>query len=503
MENQLFEVLNLFPDIKVLVVGEGILDSYLKGTYDHLSSEAPVPVIELNEREDVPGGAANTAINVQSLGGRAYFLTIMGDDREGMLLHDALSRMGVNTDGILHQGGRQTLAKHRLLADSQMMARFDQGSVSSINRQGERALIAKLEQIYEDMDAVILSDYDYGIFTPRVVQALAELQRQSPRVMVADSKQLLRFSQLNITAVKPNYRQAIDLLGLPREKDLSARVDQMCAHAGRILEQVNTQIAAVTIDRDGALLFEREQPVYRTYARPVSYSSTAGAGDTYVAGLTLALAAGAQTPAAGEIASAAAAVVVQKPGTSTCYREELTDYFSGDDRILTEPFLVAARVAAHRRQGKRIVFTNGCFDILHSGHISYLNMAKSHGDVLIVGLNSDESVRRLKGPDRPINSLEERAQVLSALSSVDHIIPFYADTPIELIRMIAPDVFVKGGDYTRETLPEAAVVEELGGVVEILPYLKDRSTTGVIEKIRRQFLHQTAAQESGMEGDHA
>jgi D-beta-D-heptose 7-phosphate kinase/D-beta-D-heptose 1-phosphate adenosyltransferase len=487
MNKELLQMLNQFSGLRVLVIGEGILDIYLKGSYDHLSSEAPVPVIDLTEREDVPGGAANTAINLSTLGAQVDFISIIGDDKEGALLRSCLETHGIGTEGVFAHPHRQTLAKHRLLADTQMLARFDQGTTAALDRLGEDALIARLVASFSNCDAVILSDYDYGVFTPRVVAALEKLQRRDARIIVADSKQLLRFTHLNLSAVKPNYKQAIELLNLPRLKELEDRVAQIEVYGPAVLDLLHTQIAAVTIDRDGALVFERERPVYRTYARPAPYSSTTGAGDTFVSALTLALSAGAQTPTAAEVASAAAATVVRKSGTAACYREELIAYFSGDDRILSDRFQLAAWVAAYRHQGRKIVFTNGCFDILHRGHITYLNQAKSFGDVLIVGLNTDEGVARLKGPDRPINSLEDRAEVLSALSCVDHIISFHEDTPIELIRIIGPDVFVKGGDYTRETLPEVSLVEALGGKVKILPYIKDQSTTRVIEKIRGQI----------------
>ena len=209
----------------------------------------------------------------------------------------------------------------------------------------------------------------------------------------------------------------------------------------------------------------------------------AGAGDTFASALALALAAGAPTSTAAELASAAAAVVVGKERTATCSAQELREFVSAEGKYVSDLGRLAARVEFYRRQGEKVVFTNGCFDILHRGHITYLNRAKALGDVLIVGVNSDDGIRRLKGPDRPINSLEDRVQVLAALSCIDHLVAFDEDTPCNLIRAIRPHVFVKGGDYTRERLPEAPLVEELGGVVHILPYLQDRSTTGLIERI--------------------
>ena len=212
-------------------------------------------------------------------------------------------------------------------------------------------------------------------------------------------------------------------------------------------------------------------------------------------GELISLAVGAPVEHAAEIASAAASLVVAKRGTAACSKEELKEYFSSHEKCVADVFQLALRLTLYRRTGRRIVFTNGCFDILHRGHITYLNRAKSMGDILIVGLNSDASVRKLKGPERPINSLEDRAQVLAALSCVDHIVPLEEDTPHELIRRIKPDLFVKGGDHRRETLPEASLVEELGGQVAILPYLESFSTTSVIQKIRHTLTRRSMAEQ--------
>jgi D-beta-D-heptose 7-phosphate kinase/D-beta-D-heptose 1-phosphate adenosyltransferase len=205
--------------------------------------------------------------------------------------------------------------------------------------------------------------------------------------------------------------------------------------------------------------------------------------------LALALAAGAPTTTAAEIASSAAAVVVEKPGTSRCSIEELKGYCVPEEKYIPDTFQMAARLAAHRGQAKRIVFTNGCFDLLHSGHIQYLNQAKALGDILIVGINTDKSVKRIKGPLRPINPLEERIRVLSALSCVDYVLVFDEDTPDAVIRLVRPEIFVKGGDYQRADLPEAALVEELGGQVVILPYIEAQSTSGMIERVRQAVSH--------------
>jgi D-beta-D-heptose 7-phosphate kinase/D-beta-D-heptose 1-phosphate adenosyltransferase len=254
-------------------------------------------------------------------------------------------------------------------------------------------------------------------------------------------------------------------------------------HGRRLLEVTGAQIAAVTLDADVAVFFERGRPPYRTYARAAAHSRAAGAGDTFVATLGLALGAGANVAEAAELASAAAAVVVGKDGTATCSTPELRAAIEPGDKIVADVEALAARLEAHRRSGRRIVMTNGCFDILHRGHIAYLNRAKTLADVLVVGVNSDRSVTRLKGPGRPINTLADRVEVLAALSAVDYIVPFDEDTPIELVRVVRPNVFVKGGDYTAARLPEASVVEALGGRVDILPWVEDQSTTSIIDRI--------------------
>ncbi len=475
---------DIFGSLHVLVIGDAMLDSYLEGDAGALCREAPVPIVAVNRRVDVPGGAANAAANIRGLGGQATLLTAIGDDAEGATLRRALDDCGVATAHVLGRAARQTLAKHRVIAASQILVRFDQGSTGPVDRATEQELIDRLADLFPTCDALVISDYGYGILTPRVIAAIAELQAQSPRVVVVDSKFLPAYRDVGVTAIKPNYAEAMQLLGLPAEPDQQTRAETIAEHAERLFDLTGAQIAAVTLDTDGAIVIERGGAAYRTYARPARHATAAGAGDTFLSALALALAAGADTPAAAELASAAAAVVVGKAGTATCSAEELRASMTATGKYVTDLERLVAQVRYYREQGRRIVFTNGCFDILHRGHVTYLSRAKALGDILIVGVNSDAGVRRLKGPGRPINTLEDRAQILAALSCVDHLIAFDEPTPIELLRALRPNVFVKGGDYTRAALPEAPVVEELGGVVQILPYLPDRSTTSMIERIR-------------------
>ena len=477
-------LIDRFAGLRVLVIGEAMLDSYLEGGVARLCQEAPVPVVSVRERRNVPGGAANTAANVARLGAEPSLLSVIGDDAEGALLREALASAGVSADNVLAAADRRTLAKQRVLADSQIIVRFDQGTTEAVDRETEERLIERLRRFFPHCDAVIVSDYGYGIVTPAVLEALAGLQARDPRVVVADAKDLRAYRHVGVTAVKPNYDQALRLLQAGDDPASGDRGDRIAAQAQRILDATGAEIAAITLDTEGAVLVERGRPAYRTYADPASHSRAAGAGDTFATALALALAAGADMPSAAELASAAAAVAVGKDGTTPCSAAELRRSVAGGAKHVSDVGRLLALLDAEREQGRRIVFTNGCFDILHRGHITYLSRAKALGDILVVGVNSDASVRRLKGSDRPINPLEDRVEVLGALSCVDRTVAFDDDTPIELVRAIRPDLYVKGGDYVREELPEADVVEAQGGEVRILPFIEDRSTTGVIERIR-------------------
>jgi D-beta-D-heptose 7-phosphate kinase/D-beta-D-heptose 1-phosphate adenosyltransferase len=332
----------------------------------------------------------------------------------------------------------------------------------------------------------LVSDYAAGTMGSSLIAALGRLQATAPQVLVIDAKNLAAYRGVSATAVKPNYQETIRLLGLHQAASTSHRVDQLKRDGQRILSLLDAHMAAVTLDSEGALLFERGAPPYRTYAHPVPASKATGAGDTFAAVLALALAAGCPPPAAGELASAAATIAVDQTVTATasCSRPALQTAIAGDRRRVTDLEQLRATVARYRQQRRRIVFTNGCFDLLHRGHVAYLNQAKTLGDVLIVAVNADASVRRLKGPGRPLNTLEDRMAVLAALSCIDHLVTFEDDSPVELLRIIRPDLLVKGGDYRRDSVPEGPLVETLGGRVEILPYLPNQSTTAMIQRIR-------------------
>lgn len=506
-------LLEAITSLNVIVIGDAILDGYLEGYSNRLCREAPVPVVDVTNKEYIPGGAANTAVNVQSLGANVTFLSVVGDDMESELLRQALLKRSVSPQHLITQPGRQTLIKQRVMAASQILARFDSGTTNAISDNTEELLINELKRKYPECDAVIVSDYSYGILTPKVIEALSQLQAQYNHVLAVDAKNLTAYRHVGVTAVKPNYEQALQLLNIPALTSgthFKSRVEQITPLGDQILNLTQAKIVAVTLDADGGIIFEQGQTPLRTYTQPTIQSRTSGAGDTFTSALTVALAAGATTQLASDFAAAAAGVVVKKDGTTACSAIELRNLLNEEQEqdTQTQKYInpeisktlsasleapppkyisslsqLLALVTSYRKAGRKIVFTNGCFDIIHAGHVSYLNSARSLGDILIVGLNSDNSIRRLKGSTRPINTLEDRIQVISGLGCVDHLIAFEEDTPSNLIRIVRPDIFVKGGNYTKETLPEAPLVEELGGEVRLLTFVENRSTTRIIERI--------------------
>ena len=322
----LLNLIHAFGELKVGVIGEAMLDSYLQGSSDRLCPEAPVPVVKLHDRQDVPGGAANTAVNVGSLGAKSQLISVIGQDAEGLLLQQALEQRGVSTAHLFVHPARQTLTKHRVLAGTQMVVRFDQGSTEPVDLETEQWLIDRLSQAFAACDAIIVSDYGYGILTPRVIQTLAALQAASPQVLVVDARDLTAYCSVGVTAVKPNYTEVVKLLNLPKLEGLSGRSTQIQAQQAQLLEVTGAQIVAVTLDAEGALCFQQGYPPYQTDAQPQPSSQTSGAGDTFVSALTLALARDAPTSTAADLAAAAAAIVVAKEGTSACSATELQRY---------------------------------------------------------------------------------------------------------------------------------------------------------------------------------
>jgi len=380
--------------------------------------------------------------------------------------------------------GMQTPSKQRLVCDGHVVARYDRGRPAAPAAETVERLAAHLAEVVPGADAVLVCDYGYRMLGGPLVDVLRHVCDQRPLPLIVDAHDLRPWADCSPTAVLPSRSEASRLLG-PDARDVpDPRAAMVDAYGAELLTRSGAGMVVVTLDGDGAVLHRHGHRPHRTYATPVPASQTTGAGDTFAAAFTLCLAAGADPALALDVAQAAAAVAVRRTGTTLCTKHDLLRQLAGPGG----PFLPAEQLARHiddeRARGKRIVFTNGCFDVLHRGHVTYLQQARALGDVLVVAVNSDSSVSRLKGPGRPVNPVEDRAAVLAALSCVDHVTVFEEDTPVRLLELIRPDLYVKGGDYTPAMLPETPVVERLGGEVRILDYVEDRSTTALIDRIR-------------------
>ncbi|MEH0843620.1 D-glycero-beta-D-manno-heptose 1-phosphate adenylyltransferase [Micromonospora sp. CPCC 205711] len=583
----------------VLVVGDAMLDEWRFAESDRLCREAPAPILSLRRRISAAGGAANTAVNIATLGGRALLVAPVGADVAGDELHDCLDRAGV-WDRTVNQPHRPTPVKRRMLAGNQILLREDSGDPEDpLDADGVEGLLTALDCATEELKAVaggaaptlVVCDYGLGAL-PAAVRTWLVLNRDRFATAALDAHDLADWRGLNPTVVTPSFAEATRLLARaaagfgappptartggvdlhldhpagdpadgPSELTVGAApggagerplaepapvggptagptgeptpgedrvaltgdglsvtgagvtvnasagegVDRAVLAESRLAElraHTGADVVAVTLDTDGAVVGGADGEPRRSHSTPVPASHAVGAGDAYLAAMTLALAAEAPLPTAAQLAQLAATITVSDTGTCVCRREDLLAALGDAPGGTAHPTLVGpdeltALVADHRQAGRSIVFTNGCFDVLHPGHVRYLEQARTLGDLLVVAVNSDGSVRRLKGPDRPVNPVEDRITLLAALACVDHVVVFEEDSPARLIETVRPDVYVKGGDYPPEMVPEAPLVRRLGGQVRTLGYVPDRSTSAIIDRIRAQSAPSTAPQHLG------
>jgi D-beta-D-heptose 7-phosphate kinase/D-beta-D-heptose 1-phosphate adenosyltransferase len=472
---------------RVLVIGDALLDGWLSGPARRLGRDGPVPVVELAESRSACGGAANTAANLAALGARTELLAVFGDDAEARQLRSLLAAAGVDTDACVIDMDRTTPVKRRLMAAGQPVARYDVAPAAPPRRATRTALadtLAELLRREHRPDAVLVADYGLGTLTDEVRAQLVALRDAIP-LLVVDGRKPLGWSDARPDVVTPNAAEAAALLGV--DEPLHARAAWAAAQREPVVAASGGADVLLTLDVDGAVRLPADpaEQVLRTRAYPAAPSRACGAGDTFTAAYTAARCANLTAPEALALAQAAADVVVAREETAVCTTGALTAQLAAADRGgLLEHRDLLAIVDEHRRRGHRIVFTNGCFDVLHRGHVTYLRQARALGDLLVVALNSDDSVVRLKGPERPVNPLADRAGVVGAIECVDLVTAFGQDTPAELIELVRPEIYAKGGDYTPEMLPETPIVQRLGGEVRVLDYLSDHSTTAIVTRIR-------------------
>ncbi len=463
---------------RIVCLGDVMLDRFLYGDASRLSPEAPVPVVRLGRTQSMAGGAGNVARNIAALGGLPALIGLVGEDDEAEELEGLLGGAG----RLLRHSGRRTTVKLRVIAGRQQIVRVDDEVLTEASPMEAASVAALLAELLGDAGALILSDYGKGVLTPAVIAQAIVAARARGIPVVADPKGRDFTRYAGAACITPNARELAEAAGMP------AASDAECEAAARaVLAQAQVEAVLATRSEKGMMLVRRDAPAVKlpTMAREVF--DVSGAGDTVIAALALGVAAGLDLEAAMRAANAAAGVVVGKLGTATCSAAELDHALreaeGATGEVLSWP--AAQRlVQSWREQGLVVGFANGVFDVLHAGHTRMLRAARGHCDRLIVALNADASVQRLKGPTRPMNPLGDRAAVIAALAAVDGVIAFEEDTPLEAILALRPDRLFKGADYRIDQVVGAQEVASWGGRTELLDLLPGRSTTGLLERAR-------------------
>jgi D-beta-D-heptose 7-phosphate kinase/D-beta-D-heptose 1-phosphate adenosyltransferase len=489
--SQVEQLLRSLLGRRVAVIGDSMLDAYIIGSVARISPEAPVPVLNVQREEFMLGGAANVAKCLVALGAKVRLCTVVGDDSDGQLFCREAQSLGIDLRGVIADHTRPTTRKTRVVARQQQVIRLDQETNGPLPASLEQRLIRKVQQACTWADAVVLSDYGKGVLTFRLCQAAIKAARQKPTVV--DPKDLPWDRYRGATLIKPNLHETALLLG-SRPTDAQA--------AGQAARSVAKKlaIANVLITRGGegmTLLCANSSPSRKSGGGAIRHFPAAtrevfdvtGAGDAVAAVLAVALASGTDHATAAWLANVAAGVKVGKFGASAVAGQEILQALGstspGEEKKVMSREQARLFAADMRRRGRKVVFTNGCFDILHVGHVNYLQKSRRLGDALVVGLNTDASVRRLKGPGRPVQNERDRAHILAAQSCVDAVVLFDEDTPIELIKAVRPDILTKGADYKRkQDVKGWDLVESWGGRVERIELVKGRSTTDLIRKAK-------------------
>jgi D-beta-D-heptose 7-phosphate kinase / D-beta-D-heptose 1-phosphate adenosyltransferase len=493
--DELVRFLDRWRSPRIVVVGDFMLDHYVYGNAERLSPDAPVPVLAVEREEFKPGGSANVCLDLRALRCGVTCLGVVGKDAAAGPLRAALRKAGCDVSGLIPVGDRPTtvkqnfvgLAQHR---HPQKMFRVDSEKRLPIPAAAAAELLRRAERALRGAAALCLEDYNKGVLMGDLCPRLVQLARRMGVPVLVDPAAITDYSKYRgVTCITPNRTEAALATGMdPRTTDPKKLNATLHAMARKLLRDLSLEAVVLTLDKQGALLLERGgKPVLvPTVARQV-YDVT-GAGDMVLAMLAGARSNGADWRMAVELANTAAGLEVERFGVVPIALEEVMlsllqlrrdrlGKVRTLDRLLPE-------LAAHRAQGRRIVFTNGCFDLLHAGHVVFLREARRQGDLLVVGLNSDKSIRRIKGPPRPVNQEEDRLLVLSELASVDYLVVFDGDTPLPLIRAIKPQVLVKGADYRRADVVGGDVVEKQGGKVVLVKLVEGRSTASIIRKVR-------------------
>jgi D-beta-D-heptose 7-phosphate kinase/D-beta-D-heptose 1-phosphate adenosyltransferase len=487
MNQDLINTVKLFSesDKWVLVIGDLMLDRYLIGDVQRISPEAPVPVVLLKQQNDRAGGAANVAANLANLGITTRIAGCVGDDAEASTLLALINHLGIQSEAVIQSSARPTIAKTRVMSANQQIVRIDQESQAALSDEENSELHILITRAIHDQPAiVILSDYAKGVLSESTCRYIIETCKQANIPVLVDPKGQDYSKYQGATALTPNKKETAEACGVSMNDN-----NALLAAAKQLKKSLNLDFLAVTRGEEGITLLEQDTD-HHISATAKKVFDVSGAGDTVIATLAAGLIHGLSAQEALSLANTAAGIVVGKVGTVPIELAELLHELTSKnaseqaDKVCDLASL-KTKVNTWRDSHQKIVFTNGCFDLLHAGHVTYLEAAKKTGDKLILGLNTDRSVSALKGPTRPVIHENDRARVLAALEAVDAVILFDEDTPLNLIDVIRPNVIVKGDDYTEEQVVGGKEVKSWGGSVKLIPLVQGRSTTGILEKISR------------------
>ena len=444
---------------KILVIGDLMIDHYLWGKCERISPEAPVQIVNIDKESSVLGGAGNVINNLRALGSRVDVLSVVGDDYVANELKALLENIKVQSNMLIIEQNRKTSKKSRLIASQQQVLRYDNESIEDISSASEKEIINKLSANISNYDVVILSDYGKGVLTTKLTQEIISISNKNKVKVFVDPKGKDYSKYKGAYTLTPNKKEAIEASNI-----LINDNESLEKAIKKLKEECELEVSLITLSESGIAIFDDNLRIKPTVAREV-YDVT-GAGDTVIASIAFAIANHMKIDDAIQFANLAAGVVVGKIGSATASLDEIYEYESSLNKSNSSSHIKSfeeIEILAKKLhdKGKKIIFTNGCFDILHAGHVKYLEEAKSYGDVLILGLNADSSVRKLKGPTRPINNQDDRAYILASLESVDYVVIFEEETPYELIKLIQPHILVKGGDYEGKDVVGQDIAQEL------------------------------------------
>ncbi|PCK07628.1 MAG: bifunctional heptose 7-phosphate kinase/heptose 1-phosphate adenyltransferase [Alteromonadaceae bacterium] len=466
-----------FDQAKVLVIGDIMLDRYWFGNTSRISPEAPVPVVNVTDTENRLGGAGNVALNLSTLGCNTTLCGIVGDDREGQIARELTTKAGIGHQLIIDKNN-PTITKLRILSRHQQLLRLD--FEEKLHNTPKNELLSSIERILPEVNSVVISDYDKG--TVHDSQAIIQLCKRYNVKILIDPKGKDYERYQGATLLTPNLRELEVIVGSCATTEIAIN------KAEELRQKLNVEAILLTLSEKGMALIQKDKAPTQIPTQARDVFDVTGAGDTVIATMAACLASDTDAQTAMRLANLAAGVVVGKLGTSTVNKNELQTAIAAQDNDLIRGAVdletLKQQVQLAKQKGERIVFTNGCFDILHSGHVSYLQQASQLGDKLVVGLNSDASISRLKGASRPIVPLDERLLVMGSLNCVDWVVDFDEDTPLNLIEHILPDILCKGGDYIVEDIVGYNCVTGNGGEVKTLPFVQGRSTSSIIKKIQ-------------------